>query len=171
VRAADAGGTNTIVVGVDGSPGSTHALVWAVLCPSGFLPGRRRPARRDAGSDARRIVVGVDGSATAHRALRWAVREAAARDVPLDVVSAWHLPYLDGSLFTLLDGGVFEAGARATIDTALADVDCSAMRQTMLGSPATTAPLLPSSPAPRTRTWLSSAHAGAAGSPDCCSAR
>lgn len=40
----------------------------------------------------RRIVVGVDGSKSALDAVRWAAREAHAREIPLTVVHAVHLP-------------------------------------------------------------------------------
>jgi nucleotide-binding universal stress UspA family protein len=40
-----------------------------------------------------RIVVAVDGSPTSHRALQWAMVESRARDVTLDVVHAWQVPY------------------------------------------------------------------------------
>jgi nucleotide-binding universal stress UspA family protein len=41
-----------------------------------------------------RIVVGVDGSAGSQRALRWALDEARRRNASVDVVHAWHAPYI-----------------------------------------------------------------------------
>jgi nucleotide-binding universal stress UspA family protein len=41
-----------------------------------------------------RIVVGVDGSGHADAALRWALREARLRNASLEVVTAWHYPYV-----------------------------------------------------------------------------
>ena len=41
-----------------------------------------------------RIVVGVDGSEHADAALRWALREAVLRGADLDVVAAWHEPFV-----------------------------------------------------------------------------
>lgn len=41
-----------------------------------------------------RIVVGVDDSEGSRRALRWALEEAAAHDMSVDVLHAWHYPYV-----------------------------------------------------------------------------
>lgn len=41
-----------------------------------------------------RIVVGVDGSEGAAHALRWAYEEARVRNAELEIVQAWHYPYM-----------------------------------------------------------------------------
>lgn len=41
-----------------------------------------------------RIVVGVDGSANSIEALRWSYEEAARRGAVIEVVHAWHHPYV-----------------------------------------------------------------------------
>lgn len=43
-----------------------------------------------------KIVVGVDGSEHSRPALAWAVEEARVRDAVLEVVLAWHEPYVGG---------------------------------------------------------------------------
>jgi nucleotide-binding universal stress UspA family protein len=43
---------------------------------------------------AGRIVVGVDGSEGASQALRWAYNEARLRNASLEIVQAWHYPYM-----------------------------------------------------------------------------
>lgn len=74
---------------------------------------------------AARVVVGVDGSDEGQQALTWAVAEAAARQAELDVVSAWHPPYLGAYPFDpgALDMDAFEQGARDVITAALGKVD------------------------------------------------
>jgi nucleotide-binding universal stress UspA family protein len=44
-------------------------------------------------NDTTRLVVGVDGSDHAKRALRWALDEARRRNVRLEVIHAWSVPY------------------------------------------------------------------------------
>jgi nucleotide-binding universal stress UspA family protein len=51
-----------------------------------------RSAAQDGPRGPRRIVAGVDGSETAWHAALWAAREAQARNVPLTLVHALHLP-------------------------------------------------------------------------------
>ena len=46
-----------------------------------------------------KIVVGVDGSGHAQAALRWAIAEARVRGASLEVVHAWEIPYLGGTLY------------------------------------------------------------------------
>jgi nucleotide-binding universal stress UspA family protein len=41
-----------------------------------------------------RIVVGVDGSEGASHALRWAYNEAFLRHASLEIIEAWHHPYM-----------------------------------------------------------------------------
>lgn len=45
-----------------------------------------------------RVVAAVDGSETANRALRWALEEARARRADLEVIHAWHPPYIGAYL-------------------------------------------------------------------------
>lgn len=66
-----------------------------------------------------RLVVAVDGSPTSQRALRWAMVEARARDVTLDVVHAWQVPYAGylplGSI-RAGDGYAYEDAATRVLD-------------------------------------------------------
>lgn len=61
-----------------------------------------------------RVVVGVDGSETARRALAWALEEGRARQAEVEVVNAWHPPYVGAYPYdpAALDLEVFEQGAR-----------------------------------------------------------
>jgi nucleotide-binding universal stress UspA family protein len=68
----------------------------------------------------RRIVVGVDGSASSVDALRLAARNAAAFGVPLEAVTAWHLPA--GFEVPLLVGWSPEQDAHARLETAAESV-------------------------------------------------
>jgi len=72
-----------------------------------------------------RIVVGVDGSDGSCQALAWAVEEARLRDARLDVVHAWHEPYVGGYPYTLVsyDPRDWEASARQLLHELLAEVD------------------------------------------------
>lgn len=69
-----------------------------------------------------RVVVGVDGSDYGARALRWAIDEARRRSAELQVVHAWHYPYIgvDIAGFTatpsVLEGA--EKAARQVLDDA-----------------------------------------------------
>lgn len=68
-----------------------------------------------------RIVVGVDGSEGARRALEWAVEEAKLRGARLEVIHAWHYPYVPTGPFapTALPAlEAFEIDARAELDRA-----------------------------------------------------
>lgn len=78
-----------------------------------------------------RIIVGVDGSETSRRALRWAVEEARLRQASLEVVLAWHPPYVGGYPYTgtLIDPTVFEDAARQTLDEVVDGVDTSGLPQ------------------------------------------
>jgi nucleotide-binding universal stress UspA family protein len=46
------------------------------------------------GSTKKRIVVGIDGSEQSRAALRWALSEAKRRGSSLDVIHAWHVPFV-----------------------------------------------------------------------------
>lgn len=63
------------------------------------------------------ITVGFDGSPNAMEAVRWAATEAAARRVTLEVVHAWHWPYLDASFdHAPVDPTAFVAAGRELLD-------------------------------------------------------
>jgi nucleotide-binding universal stress UspA family protein len=71
-----------------------------------------------------RIVVGVDGSPAAHEALEWAIDEARRRDAVVEVVHAWHEPFITGyDYLGELEAGGFETEAEGIIDAAVAAVD------------------------------------------------
>jgi nucleotide-binding universal stress UspA family protein len=66
------------------------------------------------------VVVGVDGSSTAGPALRWAIREASARRIPIQLVSAWN-PSYDIDTLGLATRAV-EDHCRAILDAAQDDI-------------------------------------------------
>jgi nucleotide-binding universal stress UspA family protein len=71
-----------------------------------------------------RIVVGVDGSEESVSALRWALAEAERRGAILDVVHAWHYPYvacteITGMAAAALDMDDLESAGRAVLDHSL----------------------------------------------------
>ncbi|MDZ4827526.1 MAG: universal stress protein [Actinomycetota bacterium] len=69
-----------------------------------------------------RIVVGVDGSENSRCALRWAIAEARTRNATLDVVHAWHMPYLGPSPYApadVVDPVLFEGEGRYALTHAL----------------------------------------------------
>ena len=72
-----------------------------------------------------RIVVGVDGSQASRRALRWAADEARRRQAILDVVHAWHMPFVgvDPYLAGYASQGLIEQDAAAVLDQDLAAAD------------------------------------------------
>jgi nucleotide-binding universal stress UspA family protein len=72
-----------------------------------------------------RIVVGVDGSETSRRALRWAVEEARLRGAALEVVLAWHMPYIAGYPYAGVgfDPNTFEQDGRKSLDEVVDAVD------------------------------------------------
>lgn len=67
-----------------------------------------------------RVVVGIDGSDAGERALRWAIEEARVRDAELEIVHAWHMPYIGGYPYTVAayDPTPFEGAARDTLEAA-----------------------------------------------------
>ncbi|MEQ1785767.1 MAG: universal stress protein [Acidimicrobiales bacterium] len=82
------------------------------------------------GDDAmERIVVGIDGSETSRRALRWAVEEARLRHASVEVVHAWHLPYVGGYPYTAgaFDPAPFEQAARETLDAMVDETDADGL--------------------------------------------
>jgi nucleotide-binding universal stress UspA family protein len=90
-----------------------------------------------------RIAVGVDGSGGARAALAWAVEEARLRGAELDVVHAWHVPYVGSEAYAMvtIDQDALEEGARATLDEMLAEVDTEGVSITkrIVTGPASTA--------------------------------
>lgn len=75
------------------------------------------------GDDRGRVVVGVDGSEPAQRALRWAIEEARRRVAILEVVHAWHMPYVGAYPYVgdAFDVALVEQGARELVEKSLAD--------------------------------------------------
>lgn len=71
-----------------------------------------------------RIVVGVDGSAGSGHALGWALEEARLRGAAVDVVHAWHVPYVGGAemVAAMIDPVEMERGARQTVEQMLSTV-------------------------------------------------
>jgi nucleotide-binding universal stress UspA family protein len=116
-------------------------------CPVAVVPARPTTAADvhwgEEGFQGR-IVVGIDGSPGSRAALTWALREAAAHSARVQVVHAWHPPYVSG-----LDGakalpiGLPEEAASQILDEALAGVGAHALpvpiaRVTACGSAAQT---------------------------------
>jgi nucleotide-binding universal stress UspA family protein len=124
-----------LVVGARGRGGFRELLLGSVsqhcvhhaTCPVAIV----RPRTDVSVHDAERVVVGIDGSDTAKRALRWAVEEAATRKGQLEVVHAWHLPYVDGYPYSvpLSSPGAFEEAAHAVVADALAGIDTTVLSE------------------------------------------
>lgn len=129
-------GASLLVVGARGRGGFKGLLLGSVSqqcvhhapCPIAVLrPTTETHADEDAAS---RVVVGIDGSETAQAALQWAVDEARVRGAALEVVHAWHTPYVAGYPYVpAFDPDQFEASARAAIETALDRVDTTGLAQ------------------------------------------
>lgn len=67
-----------------------------------------------------RIVVGVDGSEAAQAALLWALEEGRVRSAQVDVVTAWHEPYVAPTMAAVVpDPAVFSEAAERTLDRAV----------------------------------------------------
>jgi nucleotide-binding universal stress UspA family protein len=117
-----------VVVGARGLGSIRGALIGSVsqhvlhhaACPVAVVHDAPAPP-----SGRPRIVVGVDGSDVAQEALTWAVAEARAMGAELDVVSAWHPPYLGAYPFDpgALNLDAFEQGARDVVEAAVGKVD------------------------------------------------
>ena len=69
-----------------------------------------------------KIVVGVDGSDGALAALRWALDEAGLRGAAVDVVHAWHYPYVGGDVMGMyaIDEAELAKVAHDLVDRAVA---------------------------------------------------
>ena len=78
----------------------------------------------DQAGHTERIVVGVDGSRYGQAALAWALDDARLRGATVDVVHAWHSPFVAGAPVAIpLDPAPFEAAARDALDSAIERAD------------------------------------------------
>jgi len=86
-----------------------------------------------------RIVVGVDGSSAAREALEWAIDEARRRDAVVEVIYAWHEPFVTGYEYLgEIEPGNFATEAENIVEAALAAVDTTGVtveRKVMPGRP------------------------------------
>lgn len=126
-------GADLLVVGARGISG-VHGVLIGSVChqllrrapgPLAVVPA---PVGGPSGAGTpTRIVAGVDGSSGAQRALAWAVAEATRRDVPLDVVQAWHMSYpaLGPAGGYLVECDAVEEAARREVEEAVAGLDPS----------------------------------------------
>ena len=75
------------------------------------------------------VLVATDGSPNASAALQWAVDYARREKATLRVMHVWHYPYGASEAGAMMSApeSVFEEGARATLDGALAEVDTTAV--------------------------------------------
>lgn len=74
-----------------------------------------------------RIVVGVDGSEASQAALLWALEEGRVRSAQVDVVTAWHEPYVAPTMAAVVpDPAVFSEAADRTVDRAIDDAGAAA---------------------------------------------
>lgn len=121
--AADAG-ADLVVVGARGVGGFRGMLLGSVAqqClhhtdrPLAVVPARDEEDATPEGTP--RVVVGVDGSAASRWALEWALDEGRLRRATVDVVHAWHLPYVVGHPLAPVpvDTGALEEEARRLVD-------------------------------------------------------
>jgi nucleotide-binding universal stress UspA family protein len=100
----------------------SHACVHHAAGPVAVVRGEHTAS--EAGT-VERVVVGIDGSETARHALVWAVEEARLRSARLEVVHAWHMPYVTGYPWVspTFDLDAFEEAAQRTVAVALEAVD------------------------------------------------
>lgn len=89
-----------------------------------------------------RIVVGVDGSEAANGALGWAIAEARLRNAVVEVVHAWHYPYVAMTGFPVSEAAIesVEEGAGATLDAVVAGAAAGGVeleKRLVSGPPAT----------------------------------
>jgi nucleotide-binding universal stress UspA family protein len=115
-----------IVVGARGLGGFTRLLLGSVSqkvlhhaqCPVAVIRAGEEPNTEGA---PERIVVGIDGSATADAALRWALDEGRRRGARVEVVHAWHMPFVAPYPYMAadFDTATFEKIARDTLDQAI----------------------------------------------------
>jgi len=124
-----AAGASMLVVGPRGLGAFRSALLGSVSlycaqltpCPLAIIRGSGlvTPA------DPPRIVVGVDGSASSRRALDWALDEARASGAQLDVVHAWHPPYMGAQPYAFAFDGLdaIQRDARQVLDDVIDGAD------------------------------------------------
>ena len=115
-----------LVVGARGRGGFASLLLGSVsqkvlhhaTCPVAVIRGGQDPD--PAGSEGR-IVVGVDGSPNGDAALRWAIDEGRRRGSSVDVVHAWHMPFVAPYHYvpTDIDPLTFEETGRQTLAQAI----------------------------------------------------
>ena len=115
-----------LVVGARGRGGFAGLLLGSVsqkvlhqaTCPVAVVRVTNEP---DPEGGAPRIVVGVDGSTNADAALRWAIDEGRRRGASVEVVHAWHMPFVTPYPYVMTesDTAVFEDLARETLDQAI----------------------------------------------------
>lgn len=123
-------GAQLLVVGARGLGGFHGLLLGSVsqkcLHQAGCAVAVIRSEESEAPSDIPpRVVVGVDGSHAGRFALIWAAEEARTRDATLEVLHAWHPPYVGGFPFTgvMVEYQVFEDGARDLVTRLLDATD------------------------------------------------
>ena len=79
-----------------------------------------------------RIVVGIDGSEGSGRALRWALGEGRLRQAAVEVVHAWHPPYIPSAYpFSglALDAEVYEKAAAELLGSAVDAQDTTGLAE------------------------------------------
>jgi nucleotide-binding universal stress UspA family protein len=130
VLVAAAADADLLVVGARGLGGFKELLLGSVSQQCLHHTTRPiaiiRPTAARTGEDTmERIVVGVDGSETARRALAWAVAEARLRQATLEVVLAWHMPYIAGYPYAGVgfDPATFEKDAKTSLDAIVDGTD------------------------------------------------
>lgn len=131
-------GADLLVVGARGLGGFRGLLLGSVsqhclhhaTCPVAVIRGAHA-ARPDPDEGTPRVVVGIDGSTGARNALRWAIAEARYRGAVLDVIHAWHPPYLGGHPYAVPapDPDLYEGAARQVLHEAVAAEDTHGLAQ------------------------------------------
>ena len=131
-------GADLLVVGARGLGGFRGLLLGSVsqhcvhhaTCPVAIIRGELA-ARPDTELGTPRVVVGIDGSTGARNALRWAIADARLRGAVLDVVHAWHPPYLGGHPYAVPapDPDLYEGAARQVLHEAVAAEDTHGLAQ------------------------------------------
>ena len=115
-----------LVVGARGRGGFTSLLLGSVsqkilhhaTCPVAVI---RVGQEGDPEPGEARIVVGIDGSRNADAALHWAIDEGRRRGAGVEVVHAWHMPFVAPYPYVSadFDAATFENSAREILDQAI----------------------------------------------------